>query len=1339
MVPLWMGLSCLLLTVSGREGRVYNGRKKPPTLTAPRIRSGPHVCFSGMGGCCPGWTVSPGTGQCLQPVCSYGCGSGFCIAPNLCSCRDGYQGVTCTDEFAGDYEKDLEDKGLSLSCSSARCDQGCRMVNSLPVCSCFHGFFLGKDGKSCYDIDECSRPQASNPCQQQCKNSIGSYRCLCVYGYQISLNGRSCIPNKHPNTIGTATVPCGEYGCELKCNDGGCEHVSRVCPIGFSMIETAGGVTCTDINECVSSSCEGTCINTEGGFTCDCGPGLKLSADGSSCYDVDECSAHRSPCQQRCKNLYGSYRCLCRAGFALHSNGHTCADINECRRPATSHLCQHSCHNTHGSFFCSCREGFRIGSDKFSCIDIDECLENTTLCSLGLCMNTLGSYLCSCPPGFQPIDGVCKEARSTSLPQDTETMHGGRMPPKPTLLGSQRPATTTITPPTVLIHSFISHELLKPTATSVSHRTMTDENPLPPPQHLRTGHSPLAQKASGISHMMMKEDMIMKPGTTPPQHTDIPCWYNKELKLNGSSWAEPECLDCTCLEGTISCQKRICSPNCSHPVLHPDSCCLSCDGCLFEGKLRADGELFPKPPDNCTICICLSGNVTCIPPVCPPVTCTDPYMSDCCLQCPDGCESQGRIYPHGAKFSRDDSGCTSCLCQNGSVECSFVPCPSLDCPREDWVLEAGECCFKCQEPRQHTGCPFDDNGLEIPIGQIWSPGDPCAICICQADSSIVCRKTDCVDTCPHPITVPGQCCPDCSAGCSYGRRTFRNNDSFPSATDPCLTCICLMGTVACSPIECVFSCSYPFHDEGECCPVCRDCTYDGRKVLNGQTFPLESEPCTQCTCQNGEVQCEAIICPASCSHPYVFPGECCSTCEECVFEGHMVENGASFIQKIDPCVVCHCSGGNVRCEERDGPCTLCEQNTQDCTHEVQDALQNNHLQYPGPLTLGSGVTPSQPSRLAMFQKLLSRRNTNNASTAPTGTKAPGGTVPRSTGYRAQSSSHATKHITPTAGSLSFSSSKTNAQYTQALEPDFNRKTRHSVLPGSSLHTSSMSLKLQYVPTSPSVPSDVASRPLPPIATTGQPLPLTSQSTPYLRPYIVSHSNVAVKELVHPYSNTVGPTSTTASPAHSTPSSAHVSKASLNPLHVMGSTPTQASLHVSSPSPKLHSPRNSAPTHGLEGTTGSMIAQTKDKEITRPDVESGDITGCFLYSHAFLNGSVFIADVDHCLQCECLKGELYCKTEGRFPTGLCCRHCFNPAKYLCNKETNQIHSQWDEGQKLCKCKEVILHCQTCATTQGCNSERTSQSSEAEQADKNYVHWVPLIFGEGSDVKGVNNSP
>ncbi|NXX18298.1 VWCE protein, partial [Podargus strigoides] len=241
LVELFLQAACVSLFLPGGQGRVYPGRKKPASFAVERRRVGPHVCFSGFGsGCCPGWMLSPGSGQCtlreyglgggegdpcppdgcLSPLptalCSFGCGSGFCIAPNLCSCPDGEQGITC------------------------------------------------------------------------------------------------------PEPPGT----CGEYGCDLSCNHGGCQEMARVCPLGFSMVETANGIRCTDIDECLSAACEGLCVNTEGGFVCECGAGMQLSADRHSCQDTDECLA--TPCQHRCKNSVGSYRCSCRPGYHLHGNRHSC-------------------------------------------------------------------------------------------------------------------------------------------------------------------------------------------------------------------------------------------------------------------------------------------------------------------------------------------------------------------------------------------------------------------------------------------------------------------------------------------------------------------------------------------------------------------------------------------------------------------------------------------------------------------------------------------------------------------------------------------------------------------------------------------------------------------------------------------------------------------------------------------------------------------------------------------------------------------------------------------------------------------------------------------------------
>ncbi|XP_064019389.1 LOW QUALITY PROTEIN: von Willebrand factor C and EGF domain-containing protein [Pogoniulus pusillus] len=700
LVELLFHAACVSLFFPGSQGRVYPGKKKPTSFAVERRRLGPHVCFSGFGsGCCPGWMVAPGSGHCTLPLCSFGCGSGFCIAPNLCSCPDGEQGITC------------------------------------------------------------------------------------------------------PEPPGT----CGEYGCDLSCNHGGCQEVARVCPLGFSMVETANGVRCTDIDECLSAACEGLCVNTEGGFVCECGPGMQLSADRHSCQDTDECLA--TPCQHRCKNSLGSYRCSCRPGYHLHGNRHSCLDVNECRGGGRRRACHHSCHNTPGSFLCSCRPGYRLSGDRVSC------------------------------------EGYPKSI----------------LAPSPILQSLQHPPTLVLLPPGS------GGPLLGGSSPHLPAAAPGTQLPFSSPisVSLATEPSPRA---------------VGPPGTSPPSAQG--CWYRGVPREPGARWAELGCQSCSCQGGQVACQPISCPVSCSHPLpAPPGGCCPSCSGCWFEGAARAEGDVFSSSNGSCTVCVCLAGNISCITPECLPGSCPSSSPADCCSCQPAKCSFQGRSYPHGAHFSLDGDECTICTCRGGEVECSFSPCPVLDCPQHQRLLRPGQCCFTCQDPPAPAGCLMDDNGVEFPVGQIWSPGDPCELCICQADGSVSCTRTDCLETCPHPIRIPGQCCPDCSAGCTYMGRIFYNNETFPSSLDPCLSCICLLGSVACSPVDCAIFCTYPFHPEGECCPVCNDCNYQGRKVVNGQSFTPEGEPCTHCTCQLGEVSCEKRLCPHSCSEPAVLPAACCPPCQ----------------------------------------------------------------------------------------------------------------------------------------------------------------------------------------------------------------------------------------------------------------------------------------------------------------------------------------------------------------------------------------------------------------------------------------------------------------------------
>ncbi|XP_067849825.1 kielin/chordin-like protein isoform X2 [Heptranchias perlo] len=1435
---------CVLLCVLRADGRGYPGRKrgvqKHYSTAMQRYRQGPHVCQSRFGnGCCLGWIATLGSGQCIIPVCSFGCGNGYCVAPNLCFCSGGQQGISCSDDGMSSHL--LSDSilnhsnidGNPPSCLNMHCDQSCALIGGMPVCSCYGGYSLGKDGKTCYDVDECSRYGGQSLCQQICKNNIGSYRCLCYHGYQLLANGRTCITSKYLGLTGLAGR-CGEYGCDMSCNHGGCEEISRVCPIGFTMTETSNGVSCKDINECSTASCKGQCVNKEGGFVCDCGAGMQLSPDKHSCVDLDECAGNRSPCQQRCQNVVGSFKCSCRVGFYLHNNGRSCTDVNECRWLGESRVCRHSCHNTFGSYLCSCRAGFRLLADRSTCEDIDECKEDVSLCN-SRCLNTMGSYRCACVEGFQMIEGQCLDWDECSdlgrrtcqqtcintagsffcscdhgylLAADSQSCVGMLQDVNEcensncshhcaNTLGSFRclcPRGYTqhtngrhcqdanecaasgdshcahncvntagsyycTCHPGYRLH-FDRHSCIPDGAcqscqsecspgfsllpngvdctdideclsSPCSHRCVNTEGSFyctcPEGFHLN-GNDTCTEFSLAWAPVMesLKQPLpaaIVATPRTPPTS----CWYNETLQQNGANWTVSECVVCTCRLGTVSCtmcpslpcrkmelvlghccpvcksclsngsihahnsswvsashpcltcscqegevfcQPVICNTSCSHPVHGEGQCCGTCDQCLYEGKVVNHEDVFSPSNDNCTLCVCISGNVKCITPECPPVTCEKPTLLDCCPTCPAECIDQGIVYPHGAEFTRAGIDCISCVCLNGEVECSYSPCPVLDCAREDWFLEPGQCCFTCRQDKTVKGCFIDDNGIEFPVGQIWSPGDPCEVCVCQADGSIVCKRTECFETCAHPILVPGQCCPDCSAGCAYGGVTYQNNETFPSAADSCLTCICLSGSAACSPIECKVSCTYPFHPEGECCPLCMDCNYEGRKVTNGQSFQPENRPCYQCNCQLGEVSCEVLTCdPPSCDHSHSVPGECCPTCSVCLYDGQILEDGGYYISATDPCVICLCTEGNVECDWKGDSCTELE-----CEQPL--------LHVPGtccPLCPDLSVASSSTESSALYPPI-----TDNAipeKPAPT---------------RFSRSPRRATAQPPTSGPevrlISF---------TPSARPATRKYNLHRIVPWSVRSKLAQGLK-----TSPESRR---------IVTTEQPA--------------VGH------------------------PADMETSTNSETQAIAEPQTVLLPPTTASSLATGSIKDKIVQEDLSCVdeggvvfSHGQSVPNGdpctrclcldtviscSRISCLTQGECTNPVKEEGQCCplcqGCMVNGVNYTDGSVLIPHDNPCLQCRCLKGMVMCRSQkGQCPSLLCslrqqetprnqcCPVCVNSHRCVHQGQVHEAQSHWLDGCDLCHCNNGTVECQSkpCSTPISCPAQHILSQPDGE---------------------------
>lgn len=120
------------------------------------------------------------------------------------------------------------------------------------------------------DVDECTlfRDICGNGV---CRNREGSYECICQEGYELTRARDTCMGKVYDsNPIHKAA------------------QYTQTCPNKYQNICTYCSFVgfCLDINECTSvrGICAGgRCRNLEGGYRCECPPGLLLTSDGQKC------------------------------------------------------------------------------------------------------------------------------------------------------------------------------------------------------------------------------------------------------------------------------------------------------------------------------------------------------------------------------------------------------------------------------------------------------------------------------------------------------------------------------------------------------------------------------------------------------------------------------------------------------------------------------------------------------------------------------------------------------------------------------------------------------------------------------------------------------------------------------------------------------------------------------------------------------------------------------------------------------------------------------------------------------------------------------------------------
>ncbi|RXG61743.1 Low-density lipoprotein receptor-related protein 2 [Armadillidium vulgare] len=113
---------------------------------------------------------------------------------------------------------------------------------------------------------------------------------------------------------------------------------------------------CTSGFKCADDTCISNDKVCDGHNDCETG----IDENG----DCDKCQHDNGGCQQICHNYPTKVKCSCKTGFKLSTDGISCEDVNECEN---EEICQQYCVNIKGSYYCTCAEGYTLRADETSC------------------------------------------------------------------------------------------------------------------------------------------------------------------------------------------------------------------------------------------------------------------------------------------------------------------------------------------------------------------------------------------------------------------------------------------------------------------------------------------------------------------------------------------------------------------------------------------------------------------------------------------------------------------------------------------------------------------------------------------------------------------------------------------------------------------------------------------------------------------------------------------------------------------------------------------------------------------------------------------------------------
>ncbi|XP_060573878.1 fibrillin-1-like [Ruditapes philippinarum] len=306
---------------------------------------------------------------------------------------------------------DIDECSVDYS-EADKCEQNCTNTDGSFKCSCFNGYDLNSDRRSCDDIDECNKGLTlCHGKNEACVNTPGNYSCICVAGYDRSggvcekLNGPQFVGNivfvidKEPSAGDNKTIDSPKNRLEMqtklkemfklyknvesvevfrllyiekrrtKRQDSQKQYLLQVNYI----VHCKNKTDYTSMSERLKGSVEK----------------YKANISNDKPVVLGEVTININSAEAKVNNSTEGGRCTVPGKTDCAKDSTNCNDYDD------------------GTFNCTCKIGYKPSFANVEykyCNDIDECKEftaNNTIkkrCIYGVCRNSIGSWNCTCNP-----------------------------------------------------------------------------------------------------------------------------------------------------------------------------------------------------------------------------------------------------------------------------------------------------------------------------------------------------------------------------------------------------------------------------------------------------------------------------------------------------------------------------------------------------------------------------------------------------------------------------------------------------------------------------------------------------------------------------------------------------------------------------------------------------------------------------------------------------------------------------------------------------------------------------------------------------------------------------